>query len=70
MPNAILCLGGVHVSHNAPQDAGRVLQGWSDFLPGLKAVANLLHKDHLCQRCVGTCAVGMFEPLAFHCRHQ
>ena len=45
LPNAMFSAGVVHICNNLVSDMDGELQGWSEWLPGFTAIANLLHQD-------------------------
>ena len=54
-PHSVVSAGVIHICNNLAWDADQLLPGWSDFLPGLKVIAHLLHEQHLRQRLVQAC---------------
>ncbi|OLP77241.1 hypothetical protein AK812_SmicGene42716 [Symbiodinium microadriaticum] len=67
LPEALLAPGILHIVHNMMKDTDSNLSFWKTWIPGLKAIAKLLHEDHLRQRLVATCIKGTpFEWLEEH----
>ena len=58
-PNAVLSPGILHINDNMCQEINKMLLWWVFFFTGFKALAHLLHHDHLRQRFVGTCILGI-----------
>ena len=58
MPSAVVSAGVVHICNNLAEDMDESLSWYSEWLPGFKALAHLLHHDHLRQRLVAFCVMG------------
>lgn len=58
LPLSVLSAGLLHIVHNMVNEVDRALSGWSDWLPGFKALATLLSKDALRARMVSHCFKG------------
>lgn len=54
MPYCLLAAGLCHILHNLVHDVDEVLSWWSSWIPAAKALAHLLHYDHLRKRMVQT----------------
>ena len=67
MARAMLIPGTCHIVHNLSNDVDTTLHGFDAWLPAAKALAHLLHHNHLRQRLVATCIKGTrfatMEPL-------
>ena len=57
-PEALLSPGILHICHNMTKEIDASLKLWTNWLPGFKALAHLLHHDHLRQRLVAFCVKG------------
>ena len=57
-PHALASAGVVHITNNIEWGVENVLSFWPTCLPGFKALAHLLHHDHLRKRYVDKCIRG------------
>ena len=57
-PSALICPGALHVCRSMVQDVDASLTYFKEWLPSLKAIVYLLHRDHLRQRFLATCVLG------------
>ena len=57
-PNTLLAPGILHIVDNMTKEIDASLPFWDTWLPGFKAIARLLHEDHLQRRLVAFCVRG------------
>lgn len=65
LPTAIVSAGICHVCDNMCKEVDAQLSWWETWLPGFKAVAFLLSKDHLRRRMVASCFTEQHSALAW-----